>query len=769
MLALLSSGFIYVLQAQSKIRVTGYYAGWMQGWYNNGRLPSSKVEYNSLDYVIHFAIEPNGDGTLDYLSNSILSTNSDALIAAAHAAGKKVIICAGGWGSDDALRSATSFLNVIFFVPNLVNFMVNRGYDGIDIDWEVLEESDSVQYVNFIKRLRTVLDLIHPGFIITVATQWQPQIIAAVQNYVNQINIMTYDLSGAWPGWVTWHNSPVYSGGNIFPSTGMPVPSIDYMVNEFTSSGVSKSKISIGIDYYGYVWKGGNGTTTGGVTEPMQTWTNPPEVSPNIPYYEIMDNYFRPEYYRWDSGAEASYLQIDSSCDDEDEFISYDDERTCEAKVEYAKKNGLAGVFIWELGGDVTDNGQQPLFDAVNKAASGTISIPSVPVLSSPSENSHGKDLPVNFSWFPEEMAENYNLQVSSNSGFTSIIFDTTVENSTSVIVNNLPPVQKLFWRVNASNSAGAGNYTSPLSFTTSGPPINSPALISPLDKASLLAINLKLNWSSSNNAGSYRLQIAASYDFCDLVLDTTITGDTTFTVNNLNNNENYFWHVKAIPKNNSFASSVFSGERSFTTIISLPNVPSLLSPSDGENSVQIDPTLKWANANYASFFRAQIAVNDNFSNLTLDTNNITQTFLNLYNLKINTTYYWRIKSYNGAGQSSWSAASKFTTEDSLEISRGPYQNSFELEQNYPDPFNNSTVIQFKLPQKSNVLLFISDIMGRQVKILTSGILDEGAYKFSFDSGNLSSGIYFYTFKAIPIGNYNGRSIVFTKKMVLLK
>lgn len=49
---------------------------------------------------------------------------------------------------------------------------------------------------------------------------------------------MTYDLSGPWPGWVTWHNSPLFHGGQTFPSTGAPLPSIDAMVDAFVAGGV---------------------------------------------------------------------------------------------------------------------------------------------------------------------------------------------------------------------------------------------------------------------------------------------------------------------------------------------------------------------------------------------------------------------------------------------------------------------------------------------------------------------------------------------------
>ena len=66
-----------------------------------------------------------------------------------------------------------------------------------------------------------------------------------------------------------WHNAAIYDGGARFPSGGL-VPSSDGMVGSYISAGVPASKIGIGIDFYGYAWNGGDGTSTGGATEPRQ-------------------------------------------------------------------------------------------------------------------------------------------------------------------------------------------------------------------------------------------------------------------------------------------------------------------------------------------------------------------------------------------------------------------------------------------------------------------------------------------------------------------
>ncbi|NJD23624.1 MAG: T9SS type A sorting domain-containing protein, partial [Melioribacter sp.] len=170
-----------------------------------------------------------------------------------------------------------------------------------------------------------------------------------------------------------WHNSPLYNGGYQFPCCpGSFLPSTDSQVNAFIAKGIPANKLGIGIDFYGYVWNGGNGTATGGVTKPRQEWITDPWVQSNVPYYSIMEKYYHSQYYGWDDDAKASYLSIDNSGSVNDKFISYDDEKSVQAKFDYARTKGIGGLIIWELGGGYRANqvaGQQDvLLQAVKNA-----------------------------------------------------------------------------------------------------------------------------------------------------------------------------------------------------------------------------------------------------------------------------------------------------------------------------------------------------------------------------------------------------------------
>ena len=175
---------------------------------------------------------------------------------------------------------------------------------------------------------------------------------ASLQSQFDQINIMTYDLSGPYEGWVTWFNSPIYDGGYRFPSTGGLVPSVDGAVSNFITNGVAPAKLGIGLPFYGYIWTGGPG-----VTGPRQSWpTNSVPTVSTPTYATIMNSYYQSNNYHWDTNAQAAYLGITNTPAAKDDFISYDDPHTAQAKVSYARNHGLGGIMIWELSEDYFPN-----------------------------------------------------------------------------------------------------------------------------------------------------------------------------------------------------------------------------------------------------------------------------------------------------------------------------------------------------------------------------------------------------------------------------
>lgn len=86
---------------------------------------------------------------------------------------------------------------------------------------------------------------------------------------------------------------------------------------------------------------------------------------------------------------------------------------------------------------------------------------------------------------------------------------------------------------------------------------------------------------------------------------------------------------------------------------------------------------------------------------------------------------------------------------------------SFNLNNPYPNPFNNRSVISFELTSSGNVQLLIYDLLGRKVETLINEVRSEGKYNFSWNASTLSSGTYILILKS--------ESYIKSKKLILMK
>ena len=90
----------------------------------------------------------------------------------------------------------------------------------------------------------------------------------------------------------------------------------------------------------------------------------------------------------------------------------------------------------------------------------------------------------------------------------------------------------------------------------------------------------------------------------------------------------------------------------------------------------------------------------------------------------------------------------------------------FKLDQNFPNPFNPSTTIQFSVPSQSEVKLTLFDMLGREVATLVDNEYSAGEYKVLFEATELSTGTYFYR---ISTKGSTGERFSKTLKLTLLK
>jgi hypothetical protein len=91
-----------------------------------------------------------------------------------------------------------------------------------------------------------------------------------------------------------------------------------------------------------------------------------------------------------------------------------------------------------------------------------------------------------------------------------------------------------------------------------------------------------------------------------------------------------------------------------------------------------------------------------------------------------------------------------------------PVPDVYFLADNYPNPFNPTTLMKYGIPEDANVTIEVFDILGRRVSTLVNNEPQQAGYhQVYFDGDNLASGMYFFRMQA---GDFHD-----TKKMMLLK
>lgn len=366
--------------------LTAYYANW--NVYQKGQGPDA-LPWDRLDCINHafWKIIKNEDGFTIASTDPQADLNGENAVFPQYRKMKqshpntKLLLSIGGWTccgyfSEMALTAESRGQ----FIQSCLDFLDTYPYfDGIDIDWEYpgvartgsgsdegcpVKGNDYVNYTLVLREFRQALDS-HFGKgakQLTVCACGGVEILkkqdyASLFPYVDGINLMTYDLTGHQSP-VTGHHSPLW--GNDSASAA-----VDYLL----AQGVPASKIRIGSPLYARSWgkallqKIMVGTNASGKGKTGDIVWNKIKKLESVAVPAGQPGW----HMGYDEDAQAAYLWNDDPTSSAyRDFLSYESERSLDAKLRYIKTKGLGGMIVWETAGD--EPGEFPMLTRMHNA-----------------------------------------------------------------------------------------------------------------------------------------------------------------------------------------------------------------------------------------------------------------------------------------------------------------------------------------------------------------------------------------------------------------
>ncbi|MCF2857919.1 glycosyl hydrolase family 18 protein [Pseudoalteromonas sp. SMS1] len=309
----------------------------------------------------------------------------------------KIIPSIGGWTLSDPFYFMEQDANRKVFVESCRKFLRTWAFwDGIDIDWEfpgvaaanpnLGSPNDGATYLKLMRELRAMLDEeeLRTGrkYELTSAINVGYDKLEKVNygeaiKYMDYILMMSYDYFGAWDLEGLGHQTAVY------PSDFKPADkrttqyNLKTGIDLLTAQGVPSNKLIAGVAMYGRGWTGVEYTPGTHHMQGKATGPSAPadafKLEPGTLMYANIAQWAKhPDWeYHYDTTAQAPYIYRPSTGD----LISYDDQKSINAKGQLVQQEGLGGMFGWEID---TDNGDilnwmhealgHPIADGKNRA-----------------------------------------------------------------------------------------------------------------------------------------------------------------------------------------------------------------------------------------------------------------------------------------------------------------------------------------------------------------------------------------------------------------
>jgi spore germination protein YaaH/flagellar hook assembly protein FlgD len=318
-----------------------------------------RLDYASLSTIAYFGVGADRDGYLlkrnadDSLTTGWAGWTSSRMTSVlddAHKAGTRVVLTvqrfswtAGQTSETVALLSSSAARARL--ARQIAAAVRNRGADGVNLDFEPIPTGQTDNFTALVRRVRAELDEVAPGYQLTFDST----------GYIGNYDITALTAKGAADAVFVmgydYRGSGASTAGSLAPLGG-PTYDIGDTLNAYLSK-TSRSKIILGVPYYGRAWS----TTTDALYSRTRTQGATYGSSATAVYTTAMD-LAAANGRRYDTIEQAAWtLYTRRACSDCPltwRELYFDDARALGAKYDLINARGLRGAGIWALGYDGT-------------------------------------------------------------------------------------------------------------------------------------------------------------------------------------------------------------------------------------------------------------------------------------------------------------------------------------------------------------------------------------------------------------------------------
>ncbi|GAB0096987.1 uncharacterized protein DMENIID0001_125750 [Sergentomyia squamirostris] len=381
--------FLIVLLSAMTVVLGSVHGTWSHYRPGNGKFGVAEIDPYLCTHLVYtfFGIASNGsvkilDPWLDLEDNCGLGNIKKFNALKKINPKLKTLASVGGWNEDSVTFSqvANDPVRRRNFAQSCLKFVQKFGFDGVDMDWEYPAQrggnplTDKQAFTLMLKDLSEVLR--GKGYLLTAAvasaefSASQSYEIKDISDHLDFINIMTYDLHGAWETTIG-HNSPLYAG-SADKTPFQRQLNINAVITYWRNQGAPAEKILLGVPLYGRGFRMINGQSTPGLQHGGPSTAGPYTRDNGVLGFNELCEWRKTQKWIDHFDSEQSVPFVTKG----DQWIGYDDETSLKFKVDYALNHNLAGIMIWSIETDdfkdFCGRGTFPLLKRINKQLHGT-------------------------------------------------------------------------------------------------------------------------------------------------------------------------------------------------------------------------------------------------------------------------------------------------------------------------------------------------------------------------------------------------------------